>query len=169
MAEGNPAIMPEKELRVVKAATFKCAGMKGMKICNSGGMVPTEIISGKLGLGACPSTTLEVRSLKAQIGQGLAVPSKRVSLVACTAGGNSECEGGSRRMASTSASLNYAVKVTGKDEQALAAKKASVSTRMKEKEAETIGDTTGADAVSMASRDSVSLLLGMFMMSHYFH
>merc|ERR1719262_335599 len=113
-----------------------------MKICNSGGMVPTEIIS------------------------GLAVPSKRVSLVACTAGGNSECEGGSRRMASTSASLNYAVKVTGKDEQALAAKKASVSTSMKEKEAEGL---TGADAVSMASRDSVSLLLGMFMMSRYFH
>lgn len=132
MAEGNTAFMKEKELRAVKAATFKCAGMKGMEVCNTGTMLPTEVLSGKVGVSTCPATTLEVRKFQAQLAKKLKVPSSHVSIVACLLGEKSGCEGGSisssgRRLPSAIASLNYAVKLTGSNATALAVKKASVS------------------------------------------
>jgi len=126
-AENNPAIMQMDELNTVKAATFKCAGMEGMRICNGGVMLPTEVLTGKKGVSTCPTTTLDFRRLKATVAKDLKVPSTQISLVACTSGGSTGCEGGSRRLASTTATLNYAVKVTGSDKQGLETKKASVS------------------------------------------
>lgn len=133
-AEGNPSIMKEKELRVVKAATFKCVGMAGLAVCKGGALLATDIIPGKIGVQKCPATTIEIRRLQAKLALDFSVSSKHVTIVVCTPAGKTACEGGGRRLASSTSSLVYAVKVTGSDQSKLSAKKTAVAAKIQVEE-----------------------------------
>jgi len=186
VAERNTAMMAEEELRAVKAATFKCAGVAGMSICNTGTTVPTEVLAGKMGVQTCPATTLDLQTFVAQLAVNLEVTSSVVAVMTCIAGSTS-CEGGSRRLTtSSSASLTYTVKVSGSDSEKMAAKKASVTSKILAEEVKAPVPTSdsgndGASAatstgnstdtgnrsamVSLAGCDSMSLLVGMLIVS----
>jgi len=179
--------MSAKEIRAVKAATYKCGGMKALQVCNgkdSGIMLPTKVMPGKSRVDKCPATSAEEKTFKTVLAKALKVKPVELSLVACVPAGSS-CEGGSRRMGGThddahdstpSASgntMNYKVTVSG-SEATVAAKEKAVQANIATNEANAGGKSAPAkstsaaatvlpaNSVSMASRDSLSLSLGIF-------
>jgi len=165
--------MSAKAFRSAKAAVFKCGGMKAMEVCTgalSGMITPTKIFAGKQSVATCPATDAAEKETKAALAKTLAVSPGSLSLVACVPA-DSSCEGGNRRMAASTSTINYAVKVTGSTtaiaakEKAVKAKIAANNAPAVDKTGATTGATTAAKDSVTAGCGSVSLSLGILVLS----
>jgi len=163
---GSMIGMSAAEQKAARTAVYACGGLEAITFCGKSLPIPQVMLVGAKGLETCPTSEAEEMTTLKLIASAIGVPTATVRSLVCKATG-AAC-GGGRRLGEAKYTMEYTVRVKGTQE-TIAAKQATIATKMKTVEAETGGKVDvpakglKAGKTSKATRDPLGLSLGMLI------